>query len=115
VFGASQNFPMALVSLVAVGYAFALFQTLNATLTLASSEPEYYGRVSSVQQINNSMGSFVVVPIGFLVDQLGAPAMMMITGSAIFLFWCFVGLFVGSYRRIELPPPQEREVTAAVG
>ena len=112
IFGASQNFPMALVSLVAVGYAFALFQTLNATLTLASSEPEYYGRVSSVQQINNSLGSFVIVPIGILIDQLGAPTMMMMTGGSIFLFWCFVGLFVRSYRRIELPRPPEEATTA---
>jgi predicted MFS family arabinose efflux permease len=106
-FGLSSVFPVALLSLVGVGYAFALFQTLNATLTLASSDPEYYGRVSSVQQINNSLGSFVVVPIGILVDALGAPTMMVATGTAIFLFWCFVGLFVSSYRRIELPRREE--------
>jgi MFS family permease len=115
VFGLAQNFPIALVSLVGVGYAFALFQTLNATLTLASSEPEYYGRVSSVQQINNSLGSFVVVPIGFLVDELGAPSMMIITGSAIFVFWCFVGLFVRSYRRIELPGRERDAPPVAAG
>jgi MFS family permease len=72
-FGLSQQFGLALVSLVGVGFAFALFQTLNSTLTLASSEPEYYGRVSSLQQINGSLGSFLLVPVGLLVDGVGAP------------------------------------------
>ena len=112
-FGLSSIFPVALIALVGVGYAFALFQTLNATLTLASSDPEYYGRVSAVQQINNSLGSFVVVPIGFLVDSLGAPTMMVASGTAIFLFWCFVGLFVHSYRRIELPRREGAESSEA--
>ena len=114
IFGLSSYFPAALASLVAVGFAFALFQTLNATLTLASSDPQYYGRVSAVQQINNSLGSFVIVPIGILVDHLGAPTMMIVTGSLIFLFWCFVGLFVRSYRVIELPGSEpEAAPTAA--
>jgi MFS family permease len=102
-FGLSRDLPMALVSLVGVGFAFALFQTLNTTLTFASSDPEYYGRVSSVQQLNHSLGSFIIVPVGFLVDQLGAPTIVLVSGLLIFTFWCFVGLFMRSYRRIEMP------------
>ena len=105
-FGLADYFPVALATLVGVGFAFALFQTLNATLTLASSEPEYYGRVSAVQQINNSLGSFIIVPIGILVDHIGAPAVIVMSGSAIFIFWCIIGLFVRSYRVIELPQAQ---------
>ena len=102
-FSQSPTLPLALASLAGVGFAFATFQTLNATLTLAASDEAYYGRVASVQQINNSLGSFVILPIGLLVDQIGAPSMMLIIGSLIFVFWCFVGLFVRSYRHIELP------------
>ena len=104
-FGLAGNLPLALVALVAVGFAFALFQTLNATLTLASSDPEYYGRVSAVQQINNSLAAFLLVPIGLLVDELGAPTIMVLSGVLILVFWTLVGLFFGSYRRIELPRP----------
>jgi len=104
-FGLSRDFALALVSLVGVGFAFALFQTLNSTLTLASSAPEYYGRVSSVQQINGSLGSFLLVPLGLLVDELGAPLIVLVSGLLILLFWSFVALFVGSYRRIEMPQP----------
>ncbi len=38
-FGAAGYFPLALLTLVGVGFAFALFQTLNNTLTLAFSDP----------------------------------------------------------------------------
>ena len=111
-FGLSQQFGLALVSLVGVGFAFALFQTLNSTLTLASSEPEYYGRVSSLQQINGSLGSFLLVPVGLLVDGVGAPSVIVVSGLLILSFWCFVGLFVGSYRRIEMPPAGGGRTTA---
>ena len=102
-FGLASYFPVALLSLIGVGFAFALFQTLNATLTLASTDSEYYGRVSAVQQINNSLASFIIVPIGILVDRIGAPTVVVLSGSAIVLFWCFIALFVRSYRVIELP------------
>ena len=107
-FASSDYFPLALLALVGVGLGFALFQTLNSTLTLAFTDPAYYGRVSAVMQINNSMASFVIVPIGLLVDALGAPTVMMISGLLIFLFWTFIGLFVRSYRQIEMParPPE---------
>ena len=107
-FASSDYYPLALLALVGVGLGFALFQTLNSTLTLAFTDPAYYGRVSAVMQINNSMASFVIVPIGLLVDALGAPTVMMISGLLIFLFWTFIGLFVRSYRQIEMParPPE---------
>ncbi|HLG12510.1 MAG TPA: hypothetical protein VI876_12190, partial [Dehalococcoidia bacterium] len=83
-----------------------------STLTLASSEPEYYGRVSSLQQINGSLGSFLLVPVGLLVDGVGAPSVIVVSGLLILSFWCFVALFVGSYRRIEMPPAGGGRTTA---
>jgi MFS family permease len=105
-FGAAGTFPLTLLVLVAVGFGFAMFQTLNNTLTITLSEPEYYGRMSAVQQINNSLASFVILPLGVLVDAVGAPAVMMLSGTLIIAFWCFIGLFVQGYRRIELPEAQ---------
>jgi MFS family permease len=120
-FGAAGWFPLALLALVGVGFGFALFQTLNSTLTLSVSDPEYYGRVSAVQQLNNSMASFVIVPIGLLVDAFGAPSIVMVSGLLIFVFWCFIGLFVRGYREIEMPvrgktgPPRAEAPTPASG
>lgn len=105
VYGSAGSLAFALVALVGVGFAFAVFQTLNATLTLGYSDPAYYGRVSSVQQLSHSMGSFFIIPIGILVDQLGAPTVIMASGVLILAFWSLVVLFVRGYQKIEAPPP----------
>ena len=105
-FGLAREFPLVLAALVGVGFAFGSFQTLNSTLTIGSSEPEYYGRVSSVQQINNSMGSLVIVPAGIIVDEVGAPTVMLAGGALILVFWGFVGVFLRSYRSIEMSVKQ---------
>lgn len=110
-FGLSKEFAVTLACLGLVGFAASSYQTLNATLTLAASNPAYYGRVSAVQQVNNSMGSFVVLPIGLMVDSVGAPTMMIVTGTLIAIFWVLVFSFSRSYRRIELPTAAESEET----
>jgi MFS family permease len=112
-FALSPTFAVALMALVVVGFAFTLYQTLNSTLTLASSDPAYYGRVSAVQQLNMSVGSFVIIPMGVLIDEVGAPTVVFVSGLLIFTFWCFIALFVRSYRHIELPPPVEEQTEAA--
>jgi MFS family permease len=112
-FALAGNFGLALITLVAVGFAFALFQTLNNTLALSCTDPEYYGRVSSVQQINASVGSFLLVPIGLLVDEIGAPTVILASGLLILAFWGCVGLFMTSYRRIEMPQLVSKEAEPA--
>jgi hypothetical protein len=112
-FGAASTFPLTLLALIGLGFGFAAFQTLNSTLTLASSDPAYYGRMSAVQQINNSFSSFFIVPIGLLVDALGAPVVVMVAGA---LFWAFIAVFVKAYGLIELPSravPDASEAGAA--
>ena len=106
-FSLAREFPLALTTLALVGFTASAYQTLNSTLAVAASDPAYYGRVASVQQMNNSVGSFAVLPFGYVVDQLGAPAVMFFSGTAIFVFWCIIGLFVRAYRRIELPQAEE--------
>ena len=94
IFGLTRDFTLALVALVAVGFASSLYQTLNATLLANVTDPEYFGRVISVQQVNGSLNSVGHVPIGYAVDHLGGPAMMMFNGTMITLFWVFIATFV---------------------
>ena len=112
-FGAAGYFPLALITLIGVGFGFASFQTLNNTLTLAFSDPAYYGRMSAVQQISNSFSSFLIVPIGLLVDAIGAPVVVMGAGVLILVFWGFIALFVKAYGLIELPARREAQGTDA--
>ncbi len=102
VFSLMHAFPAALASLLFVGFAATSYQTLNSTLIVNSSDPAYYGRVSSVQQVNGSLSSMATLPIGFFVDIFGAPAVVMFNGLFVAGFWCVIGLFVKSYRQIEM-------------
>jgi MFS family permease len=114
-FSQAPAFPFAIATLVIVGFMASAYQTLNSTLAVAASDPAYYGRVASVQQMNNSMSSFAVLPFGYSVDKFGAPTVVLCSGIAITLFWTFVGLFVPAYRRIELPQDREAEEAEAAG
>jgi MFS family permease len=107
-FSQAREFPFALATLAVVGFAASGYQTLNSTLAVAASDPAYYGRVASVQQMNNSISSFAVLPFGYSVDKFGAPFVVLCSGIAISFFWCFVGLFVKAYRAIELPQAEEK-------
>src|SRR5690606_30565673 len=100
-FGLSSSFPVALGCLMLAGLAGAGFQTLNSAMMMATAEPGYYGRVSSINQLNFSLSNMVVLPLGVIVDQLGAPTVMFFAGAFVVLFWVFVMVFVKSYREIE--------------
>jgi MFS family permease len=110
-FGLTRDFTLALVALAAVGFAASLYQTLNATLLATATDQAYFGRVTSVQQLNQSLNSVATLPIGYAVDQFGAPSVVMFNGCMVTLFWCIVGLFVRSYRRIEMQPQSSRTPT----
>ncbi len=53
------------------------------------------------------------MPIGILIDELGAPTVVMASGLLIFLFWSFVGVFLRAYRLIELPGHAGSEIEVA--
>jgi hypothetical protein len=105
-FSLTRDFTPALVALAVVGFASSLYQTLNATLLADATDPAYFGRVMSVQQVNQSLNSFATVPVGYAVDQFSAPSVMMFNGCLVTLFWAFVAVFARSYRQIELQPAE---------
>lgn len=107
-FSLTRDITLALVALAVVGFAASLYQTLNATLLASATDPAYFGRVTSVQQVSQSLNSVATVPIGYAVDQFSAPSVVMFNGGLITLFWCFVAVFVRSYRRIEMEPQAAR-------
>lgn len=100
-FGLSPSLGPALASLAVVGLCSAAFQTLNTTMIMSTAEPEYYGRMSSLQQFNFSLVNIAVLPIGFIVDHTSAPAVMIGSGVFIIAFWLLVGFFVKGYRNLE--------------
>jgi hypothetical protein len=95
VFSLMQLFPLALLSLVLVGLASSAFITLNSTLAIGASEPAFYGRVSSVQQVNWSLSSLAVLPVGVAVDAAGAASVVFACGLLLAGFFVVLTAIAG--------------------
>jgi len=106
-FGMSPSFTLALLTLAAVGFSGSVYQSLNSTLIMTSSEPAYYGRVMSVNMMGFSLMPIAALPMGIIADRLGAPHTVAICGLAVTLFVIGVATFVRSYRQIEVAAPAE--------
>jgi len=106
-FALSQQFPVALIALVFVGVTGSVYQSLNSTLIMAESAPEYYGRVMSVNQLGFSMTMLAPLPIGIAADAFGAQATIAVCAALMTVFVLLTATFVGNYRRLELPVSAE--------
>ena len=104
-FGLSQNFHVALAVLLLVGLTASAYRSLNNTLITALTDPQYYGRVMSIQMLGFSLSMLTPLPVGFIVDRIGAPATVTINGGLIMLFVFVVASLVRSYRRLEVAMP----------
>ena len=105
-FGLAPSFPLALLALAVVGFSGSVYQSLNSTLIMTSSEPAYYGRVMSVNLMGFSLMPIASLPMGLVADHLGAPRTVLLCGVAVTLFVVAVASFARSYRRIEGPAPR---------
>ena len=71
-FALAPNFVVSLGVLVIVGATSAAYQSLNNTLVMENTPREFHGRVMSVYMMTFSLMPLATVPIGWLVDQIGA-------------------------------------------
>jgi len=85
-FAWSPGFWVALPLLVAVGFFSMMFMSLNNTLVLGASAPEYHGRVMSIYMLTFSLVPLGAVPMSLATDAFGAPATIGIAGIAIAAF-----------------------------
>lgn len=110
----------AVLSLTLLGLASASYMTLNNTLLMQHSPPEYYGRVMSVFMLTFSMFPLAAWPLGILADLIGARTTFVLLGAAITAFIVVVTLTNLRYTLgrepeppTETPPasPQEAEAS----
>ena len=83
--GASPNYAVGLVVLLAVGGFAAGFQSLNNSLTMTYTQPEYHGRVQSMTMLSWSLFGIAALPLGVLADQIGIRETHMVMGAATIL------------------------------
>ncbi len=97
----------AVFSLAVLGLASASYMTLNNTLLMQSSPPEYYGRVMSVFMLTFSMFPLAAWPLGMLADAIGARMTFVLLGGAITAFIVVVTLTNLRYMSGRGPQPSE--------
>ncbi len=123
-FAIQLNLTLACVSLLAVGLSSAYFQALNSTMVMTASDPQYYGRVMSVNMMTFSLMPLGTLPMGFLADAIGSADLGMVTligvqvvnlgaGIVIAAFILMVTVFNPAYRKLEQDDLKRFAVIAA--
>ena len=100
VFAFSPSYVVALIAILVVGGAGSGYMTLNNTLLIMNAGPEYHGRVMSLGMMSFSMMPLGSVPISWIVDQIGAPLTIGVSGIALAAVVGTVAFLSGNYRRI---------------
>lgn len=98
------GYPGALGALLVLGLFSTTYQTLNNTLLMTESRPEYYGRVMSVYMLTWSLFPFMAGPMGVVADQITAVTTFTLLGAGILAFMALaIALDPRSLRRTETP------------
>ena len=80
------GYPGALAALVVLGLCSMGYMTLNNTMIMGATKPEFHGRVMSVYMLTFSIFPLMSGPLGVLADQTGAVRTFVFLGSTILLF-----------------------------
>ena len=86
-----------IVAVIVLGAATTGYQTLNNTMVMGESDPEYYGRVMSINMLTFSVMPLMSAPLGVLADVITAEATFALMGGVIIVIMLFLGLTNSSY------------------
>jgi MFS family permease len=100
IFAFSTSYILALAAILVVGGAGSAYMTLNNTLLIMNAGPEYHGRVMSLGMMSFSMMPLGSVPVSWVVDQVGAPLTIGVSGVALAVVVGAVALLSRNYREI---------------
>lgn len=111
-FAVQSSFGAAVIALVGVGFMSSFLQSLNSTMLVSASDPEYYGRVMSLNMLTFSLMPIGTFIMGFVIDAighlhsgplnlLGVQAAYVGAGVLIVAFMLAVTVFNASYRKLE--------------
>lgn len=99
----------AIFAVVVLGLATTAYQTLNNTMVMSEADPEYYGRVMSINMLTFSVMPLMAAPLGVVADIISAPTTFIIQGSIIVGLMLLVALFNSGYTFGREHPPATHE------
>ncbi len=74
------GFVGAIGATLVLGLFLTTYQTLNSTMIMDAAEPQYYGRVMSINMLTFSAMPIMAAPLGVLADQIGASSLFVAQG-----------------------------------
>jgi len=86
-----------IIAVVVLGAATTAYQTLNNTMVMGESDPEYYGRVMSINMLTFSVMPLMSWPLGLLADMISAEVTFAIMGGVIIAIMSVLGLSSRDY------------------
>jgi MFS family permease len=90
-FALSSVYLLSLGLLLVTGMASQAYATLNSTLMMLNAEPQFFGRVSSINMMSRGFMPLAVLPFGALIDKFGAPATVAMAGGALAMAILLIG------------------------
>lgn len=114
-FSLAPTLGVALVALLFVGGTATFYQTLNNTLVMTSTDAQYQGRVMSVYMMSMSLMPLSSLPVGIVVDHIGAPRTIGLAGAVVVLSVSAITLLHPRYRRLETVAPTGGRAAGATG
>lgn len=104
-FAFSTSFIVAIGFLVVVGFMTDGYFTINRILVMLETDKEFYGRVMSIYMMTWSLMPLSLVPMGIMVDRVGAPITVGVAGLLLAAFVTGVTIFSPEIRRRDGPLP----------
>ena len=92
----SFGYAGALVAIVILGLFSNMYMTLNNTMIMGETRPQFYGRIMSIYMLTFSIFPFMSYPLGVLADRITASTTFVLLGAAIIAFMAL--MFVVSPR-----------------
>lgn len=104
------GFGGAIAGVLILGFALTAYQTLNMTMVMGVSKPEYYGRVTSIMMLTFSTMPMMAVPLGIMADRIGAANVFALQGTAVAVLLILLAVTNVPYtfsrhQMVRRPPP----------
>ena len=87
----------AILAVVVLGTATTGYQTLNNTMVMGESDPEYYGRVMSINMLTFAVMPLISAPLGVLADVIGADHTFALLGVVILVIMVLIAATSSRY------------------
>ncbi|MBI2321401.1 MAG: MFS transporter [Chloroflexi bacterium] len=103
-FALSRAYEVSLALLFVVGLTSQAYLTINGTLLMVYTDRKFYGRVMSIYNMTWAFQPLATLPLGGLVDVLGAPATMAGAGALLAVLVAAIGVANPVHRRMVTVP-----------